>query len=50
MALIEWESKFSVGVFEIDNQHKQLVKIINTLFDAMKQGAGNKVLGRIIHE
>lgn len=50
MALIEWESEFSVGVFEIDNQHKQLVKIINTLFDAMKQGAGNKVLGRIIGE
>ena len=35
---IEWSDKVSVGIQEIDEQHKQLVKLINRLYDAMTQG------------
>ena len=50
MPFIKWKTEYSVGVFEIDNQHKKLVGLINKLFDAMKQGKANDVLGQIITE
>lgn len=31
--LIEWDEKFSVGIKEIDDQHKKLFKIIDEVFD-----------------
>jgi len=48
MALITWTNDFSVGVEEIDNQHKRLVNMINELHDAMKQGKGNEHVEDII--
>jgi len=50
MTLITWTDEFSVGVIEIDNQHKGLVKLINRLFDAMTYGQANKILKEIIQE
>lgn len=50
MAFINWTEQYSVGVTEIDNQHKGLVKLINKLFDAMADGQANKVLHEIIEE
>ena len=48
MSLIEWTADFSVGVEEIDNQHKQLVKMINELHKAMINGEGSKRIEKII--
>lgn len=48
MPLIEWEEKLSVGVSEIDTQHKKLTDILNELNDAMKNGNGNKALKPIL--
>lgn len=48
MALIEWSNDLSVGVEKIDSQHKMLIHMINGLNDAMKQGKGKEVLGKII--
>jgi len=50
MAFIKWNDQYSVGVEEIDNQHKGLVKLINKLFDAMSEGQANNILGEIINE
>ena len=33
--IIEWDERFSVGIKEIDNQHKKLFKIISTVFDGL---------------
>lgn len=49
MALIQWNDSFSVGVGEIDRQHQRLVGMINDLNDAMRQGKGKDVLGKIIN-
>ena len=49
MALITWDSRFSVNVNEIDKQHQKLVSMINDLNDAMRQGKGKDVLGKIIN-
>ena len=34
MPLLEWNDTFSVGFEEIDNDHKQLIGIVNRLDDA----------------
>lgn len=33
--LIDWEEKYCVGFPEIDNQHKELVNIINKLYNSI---------------
>jgi hemerythrin-like metal-binding protein len=38
MEVIEWDKSYSVGVRELDEQHKQLFKIVNTLFDIPDTG------------
>jgi hemerythrin len=48
MALINWNDSFSVHVKEIDQQHQKLVSMINELHDAMKQGKGKDVMGKIL--
>ena len=48
MGMIQWDSTFSVNVVEIDRQHQKLVQMINGLDDAMRQGKGKDVLGKVI--
>jgi hemerythrin len=48
MALFEWSDVYSVGIAGIDDQHKRLVGMINSLDDAMRQGKGRAVLQGII--
>jgi hemerythrin len=50
MALIEWNSNLSVNVSEIDSQHQKLVALINQLNEAMSQGKGKDVAGKILSE
>ncbi len=44
MGLIQWDENIAVDIREIDNQHKKLVGIINTLFDAMVDARGLDVI------
>ena len=39
MALIEWNDSFSVGVADIDHEHKTLIELINQLYTNLQQGA-----------
>lgn len=48
MDLIQWNDTLSVGVSEIDKQHKELVRMINQLNDAMKVGKAKDQLGEIL--
>lgn len=49
MALVTWSDSLSVNVAEIDQQHRNLIAMINELNDAMKQGKGKDVLGQIVN-
>ena len=48
MALIQWEPELSVGIAEIDQQHKKLIEMINDLNDAMIQGKEREILYEVI--
>lgn len=48
MSLITWSSNLSTGVEEIDEQHKNLIAIINELHDAMTAGHGKEVVGKCL--
>jgi hemerythrin len=44
MALLPWNQGFSVSIKKFDDQHKQLVNLINQLHGAMKVGKGREEL------
>jgi hemerythrin len=48
--MYKWNEKYSVGIQSIDNQHKEIVKLLNDLLQAMKQGQANDVTSKIILE
>jgi len=41
---MEWTQDLSVGVEQIDNQHKELISRINAFSDAIKNGTANNKL------
>ena len=45
---LQWDQDFSVGVEEIDSQHKELFDRINNLDSAMKQGTAKEEVARLI--
>ena len=46
--MFQWDDKYSVGIQSIDNQHKEIFKLLNNLLDAMKQGHGSEVTTEIL--
>ena len=42
MSQIQWDEKLSVGIREIDDQHKELIKMINRLDEAVADGSWTK--------
>lgn len=43
-----WEEKYSVGVVELDNQHKRMFAVINELLEAIDTNSTKEHLGNII--
>ncbi|MDH3976467.1 MAG: bacteriohemerythrin [Deltaproteobacteria bacterium] len=43
-----WRKEFEVNIREIDNQHKELVKIINSLQEAINLGEGKERLAQVL--
>lgn len=50
MAFYEWQDKFSVGNKSMDDQHKKMIGILNSLHDAMKEGKAAKEITSIVNE
>ena len=40
MSLIKWKDEFNLGIEEVDNEHRDLVALINALHEAMLAGVG----------
>ena len=50
MSLLAWSDMFSVGIQEIDSQHKKLLDIANRLNDAMRSAQDRVVLAKILRD
>lgn len=48
--LLEWDDRYSVGVSRFDKQHRQLIKLINDLNEAMKLNKDDTYVNRILDE
>lgn len=48
--LFQWSDSFSVGVQEIDEQHKELVDLLNQLHTAIMEHHGSEAARRILDE
>lgn len=48
--LIDWTDDLSVGIEEIDEQHKILVGLLNRLYQAIITRTDNSVMNEILHE
>ena len=49
MALFLWSNELSVGNTFIDDDHKKLITMVNNFHDAMEQGKGNEVIGKVLN-
>ena len=45
---VSWNESMSTGVPEVDNQHKELIRQLGLLNDAMLHGQGRREIGKIL--
>ena len=45
---LQWDEKYSVGVKEIDNQHKRFIEIMNSLYAAVYNGESGEKLAEVL--
>ncbi|KIF80204.1 bacteriohemerythrin [Noviherbaspirillum autotrophicum] len=50
MAYFTWSEELRVGNSFIDSDHQKLISLVNRLHDAMAQGHGKDILGKIFDE
>jgi hemerythrin-like metal-binding protein len=50
MPFVSWTDELSVSNSFIDNDHRKLINLVNELHDAMGQGHGKEILGKILAE
>jgi hemerythrin len=48
MAFIVWNDRLSVHVASIDGEHKELISILNNLYDAIARGAGHGIVSETL--
>jgi hemerythrin len=48
MALFEWDKSYELGIEEIDNQHKGLVKLINELHQSMLELRTQEIMAKTL--
>lgn len=50
MICVEWIDKFNLGIHEIDEQHKQLIGIMNKICNALNEGKGDEIVEQVLQE
>lgn len=50
MALITWDSSYSVKVSKCDEDHKKLFALLNALHEAMKGGKASQIVQQVVRE
>lgn len=50
MAIFNWQDEYNVNIKEIDDQHRELVAMINELYGAMVKRRPQETLGEILNK
>ena len=50
MSIFEWDEKYSFGIQSIDNQHKEIFRLLDQLFQALKLGIAPQMILKTITE
>lgn len=50
MPVLSWKKEYSVGVEQIDNEHKQLIEMINKAYDSVEDREEEEVLSELVKE
>lgn len=50
MSLIDWTDEFRIDGGAIDDQHRQLVEIVNKFDEALGRGKGTRIMGEILND
>lgn len=48
MSQFIWDTKYSLNITELDRQHQRLFALFNELFDAIQDGHGDDVVGKVL--
>lgn len=48
--MLKWDEKYSVEIQSIDNQHKEIFRLMDNLLESMKQGQVNNVITDVFYE
>jgi hemerythrin len=48
--LFAWNYRYSVGVPEMDAQHRKLIDLLRILYEAVSAGEGEAVVGGVLHD
>lgn len=46
--MLQWKDEYSTGVPEMDEQHKELINIINKLSEGLNSGEGSDYIGEVL--
>ena len=50
MSFLVWSDGLSVGVNELDNDHKKLVELVNRMHDALSEGKARTTVGPLLDD
>jgi hemerythrin len=50
MAFIDWNENFSVNIAEFDEEHKKIVRMLNSLHETISGGKNKEILTSILKE
>jgi hemerythrin-like metal-binding protein len=50
MAFFNWSDSLSVGVTACDDDHKELMDMLNRLYEGMRSGQGKEVVGKVLDD
>lgn len=50
MAFIVWNDRLSVNIGVLDGDHRRLVGILNELYDSIRDGCGQQIIGSVLDQ
>lgn len=50
MELFKWRPSFATGISEMDNQHKKLIGLINTMYEVLRQRQDSREVEKVLEE